>query len=103
MQVERTAQALRLTHPADRHGAILKDRMSTGELDASLEAYRQACKAAGEEVRKQLQALSERLTVSFLAKIILTEDFMSVDSTCNRKGRYPASKHFYRWRIMVAI
>lgn len=65
--MERTAHALQLVHPADRHGAILKDRMSTGELDASLEAHRKACKAAGEEVREQLKALSERLTVTRLS------------------------------------
>lgn len=62
-KVEGTCQALALVHPHDRHGALLRDRMSSAELDAALEAYRQACARAGEEVRDRLRALARRLMV----------------------------------------
>lgn len=66
-QVEKTTQALGLIHPHDRHGAVLRDRMSSAELDAALDAYRQACARAGDQVREHLRTLARKLTVgSFL-------------------------------------
>ena len=62
--MEKAIQALGLVHPCDRNGAVLKDRMSTAELDASLEAYRQACAHTAELVQAQLKALARRLMVS---------------------------------------
>ena len=61
--MEKTTQALGLIHPHDRHGAVLRDRMSTAELDAALDAYRQACARAGDQVREHLRALARKLTV----------------------------------------
>jgi hypothetical protein len=63
-QVEKVIQALRMVHPCDRNGAVLKDRLSSAELDASLEAYRQACAHTAEQVQAQLKALARRLMVS---------------------------------------
>ena len=63
-QVEKTTQALSLIHPHDRHGAVLRDRMSSAELDAALDAYRQACARAGDQVREHLRALARRLMVA---------------------------------------
>ena len=65
-QVEKATQALGLIHPHDRHGAVLRDRMSTAELDAALDAYRQACARAGNQVREHLRALARKLTVGLL-------------------------------------
>ena len=62
-QVEKLCQALTLAHPHDRHGALLKDRASSAELDAALEAYRQACARACEDVRAQLRGLARSLMV----------------------------------------
>ena len=62
-QVEKLCQALALAHPHDRHGALLKDRASSAELDAALEAYRQACARACEDVRAQLRGLARSLMV----------------------------------------
>lgn len=62
--MEKAIQALGLVHPCDRNRAVLKDRMSTAELDASLETYRQACARTAEQVQAQLKALARRLMVS---------------------------------------
>ena len=62
-QVEKLSPALGLVHPHDRHGALLKDRVSSAELDAALEAYRQACARASEDVRDRLRSLARSLMV----------------------------------------
>lgn len=61
--MEKTCQALGLAHPHDRHGALLKDRASSAELDAALDAYRQACARACEDVRDRLRGLARSLMV----------------------------------------
>ena len=63
LQIEKTSQKLGLAHPHDRHGAPLKDRASSAELDAALEAYRQACARACEDVRDRLRSLARSLMV----------------------------------------
>ena len=77
-QVEKATQALGLIHPHDRHGAVLRDRMSTAELDAALDAYRQACARAGDQVREHLRALARKLTVGPL----LLRDMQPASATC---------------------
>ena len=62
-KVEKACQALGLAHPHDRHGALLRDRMSSAELDAALEAYRQACARASKEVQDRLRGLARHLMV----------------------------------------
>ena len=63
-QVEKTCQTLGLAHPHDRHGTLLKDRISSAELDAALEAYRQACTHACKDVRDRLRGLARTLMVA---------------------------------------
>ncbi|BDA51431.1 probable DNA mismatch repair protein MutS at C-terminar half [Coccomyxa sp. Obi] len=60
--VFKEAGRLGLIHPHNRNGELVKDRLSTPELEAAMEAYRAACAAAADRVRDQLRSLASRLT-----------------------------------------